>query len=60
MLVHTVFFWLKPELTEEERRLPRGRGILKGISAVEAVYIGTPAPTDRPSSTAATTWGSPC
>lgn len=49
MLVHSVFFWLKPELTEVERAAFRaGVESLKGISAVEAVYIGTPAPTDRP------------
>ena len=50
MLVHSVFFWLKKELSETEReQFAAGIETLKGISCAEAVYIGTPAATaDRP------------
>jgi len=49
MLVHSVFFWLKSDLDVERRAAFRG-GVesLRGIACAEAVYIGTPAPTDRP------------
>lgn len=46
MLVHTVYFWLKPELTPAQRaEFRRGVESLSGIKAVEAVYVGTPAAT---------------
>ena len=46
MLVHTVYFWLKPELTPPQRaEFRRGVESLAGIRAVEAVYVGTPAAT---------------
>lgn len=49
MLVHSVFFWLKPDLTAEQTAEFRaGLESLRGVSSVEAVHIGTPAPTDRP------------
>ena len=50
MLVHTVFFWLKPELTAEQRAdFRRGVESLATISATEKVYVGTPAGVpDRP------------
>jgi hypothetical protein len=49
MLVHTVLFWLKDKLTDDDRaffaaELER----LKGIECAHAVYVGTPAATDRP------------
>ena len=48
MLVHTVYFWLKPELTPAQRADFRvGVESLAGISAVEAVYVGTPAATEK-------------
>ena len=44
MLVHSVFFWLKPEVTAEQRAaMLRGLESLRGIHAVEALYFGTPA-----------------
>ena len=48
MLVHTVYFWLKPELTAEQRAAFRG-GVesLGGISSVEKIYVGTPAKTEK-------------
>lgn len=48
MLVHTVFFWLKPELTDAQRaEFRRGVESLGGIRAVEKIYVGTPAATER-------------
>lgn len=49
MLVHSVFFWLKPGLGDEEVAAFRaGLDSLKGIEVAEAVFVGTPAETDRP------------
>ena len=48
MLYHCVYFWLKPELTAEQRaEFRRGVETLKGIKSVEQVSIGTPAGTVR-------------
>ena len=48
MLVHSVFFWLKPELTDAQRaEFRRGLDSLVGIKAAECVYVGTPAPTPK-------------
>jgi Stress responsive A/B Barrel Domain. len=47
-LVHTVYFWLKAELSDEQRAaFRRGVESLKGIQAAEAVYVGTPAATAK-------------
>lgn len=48
MLVHTVYFWLKPDLTETQRADFRG-GVesLVGIKAAEKVYVGSPAKTAK-------------
>lgn len=49
MLVHAVYFWLKKDLAAEQRAaFHAGVNTLTGIGAVEAVYIGAPAPTFRP------------
>jgi len=49
MFVHSVYFWLKPDLSEEECAEFRvGLESLEGIRAIEEIYIGTPAETDRP------------
>lgn len=49
MLVHAVYFWLKRDLTSEQRTAFRaGVESLKGIASTEAVHIGGPAPTFRP------------
>lgn len=48
MLVHSVLFWLKDDLTSEQvREFQAGLESLKAIEAV-ACHIGTPASTDRP------------
>ena len=48
MLVHTVYFWLKPELTPAQRaEFRRGVESLAGIKAVDAVYVGAPAATEK-------------
>jgi len=50
MLVHSVFFWLKPELSAEQRAdFRKGVESLGTISATDKVYIGVPAGVpDRP------------
>jgi hypothetical protein len=48
MLVHTVYFWLKPDLTAAQRaEFRRGVESLGGIKAVEKIYVGTPAKTEK-------------
>ena len=44
MLVHAVYFWLKPEITAEQRATFRaGLESLRKVNTVESIYIGTPA-----------------
>jgi hypothetical protein len=44
MLIHSVFFWLKPETTPAQREaMLGGLESLRGIKSVEVLYIGTPA-----------------
>ncbi len=46
MLVHSVFFWLKEDRTQDQVAAFReGLETLKDISAAEAVYVGSPAGT---------------
>ncbi len=48
MLIHTVYFWLKPDLTPAQRaEFRRGVESLAAIKAVEKVYVGTPAATQK-------------
>ncbi len=48
MLVHSVYFWLKPELTAAQRAdFRRGVESLAAITAVEQVYVGAPAQTPK-------------
>jgi len=48
MLVHTVYFWLRPDLTSEQRAtFQSGVESLARIAAVEKCYIGTPAKTEK-------------
>lgn len=48
MLVHTVYFWLKPELTAAQLAdFRRGVESLAGIKAVEKLYVGKPAKTAK-------------
>lgn len=49
MLVHSVFFWLKSELTEAQRAEFRTAAeSLADVASADAVYVGTPSTTDRP------------
>lgn len=50
MLVHSVFFWLRSDLSDSERgEFFASIETLRGIEAAEAVYIGVPAPVaERP------------
>jgi hypothetical protein len=46
MLVHTVLFWLRPELTDEQRaNFRRHLEGLKAIETVRQIWVGTPAKT---------------
>ena len=45
MFVHSVFFWLRPDLTDAERaEFDRGIQSLKTVPSVGQVFIGNPAP----------------
>lgn len=47
--IHSVYFWLRPELTAEQREaFVRGLESLRGIETVRHGWIGVPATTDRP------------
>lgn len=50
MLVHSVYFWLKPDLTPAQQAdFRRGVESLGGIKTVDQIFIGTPAGTgERP------------
>lgn len=49
MLVHSVYFWLKDGLTDQQiSEFEEMLDSLKNISCAQAVYTGTPAVTDRP------------
>ena len=47
MLVHTVFFWLKDDLSEEDRQdFLKGLQTLQQIEHAERIHVGTPAATE--------------
>ena len=49
MLVHSVYFWLRDDLSADQLAAFRqGVQSLCSIKAAEAVYVGQPAGTDRP------------
>ncbi len=49
MFVHSVYFWLRADLTPEQRdTFEAGLQSLKAIPDVHTGYVGTPAATDRP------------
>jgi Stress responsive A/B Barrel Domain len=49
MFVHSVYFWLKPDLTDAERdRFHAGVHSLTTIESVRHGFAGAPAATDRP------------
>ena len=48
MLIHSVYFWLKPDLTAAQRATFRkGVESLGGIKSVKQLYVGTPAATEK-------------
>ena len=48
MLVHTVFFWLRPDLTAAQLAdFRRGVATLATIKSVDQCFIGTPAKTEK-------------
>ena len=49
MFVHCVYFWLREDLSDEERRrFVDGVTSLTTIETVRHGFVGTPATTDRP------------
>ncbi len=49
MFVHTVYFWLKADITAEEKSaFVKGVTSLTTISSVKHGWVGVPADTDRP------------
>ena len=49
MFIHSVFFWLRDDLSADERaHFVRGAESLTRISSVRHGWLGVPAPTDRP------------
>lgn len=48
MLTHHVLFWLKADITEEQKTAFRASlQTLEGVETVKSLYIGTPAPIER-------------
>ena len=48
MLVHTVLFWLKNDLTDEERNgFEKELRALQAISSVDQLHVGRPASTTK-------------
>ncbi len=49
MLIHSVYFWLKEDLSESDKRLFVSElNKLSVINGVLAIFIGVPADTNRP------------
>ena len=49
MFIHSVYFWLKPDITaDEEKEFLKRVTALTKISSVKHGWVGTPADTDRP------------
>jgi len=47
--VHTVFFWMKADVTQEQKgAFYQGLMKLKAIDSIETGYVGVPASTNRP------------
>jgi len=49
MFVHSVYFWLKPDLSDAQKaQFRKGLNSLTEIESVFRAFIGKPAPTNRP------------
>ncbi len=49
MFIHSVYFWLREDLTDEQRAAFReGVESLTTMPTVKSGFVGTPAATDRP------------
>ncbi len=49
MFVHSVYFWLRPDLSADDREtFLRGARALTAIETVRHGWLGVPAATDRP------------
>ena len=49
MFIHSVYFWLREDLNDQEReRFIRGVNSLTTIDSVHYAWVGRPAGTDRP------------
>jgi hypothetical protein len=49
MFIHSVYFWLQPDLTEKQRaKFHEGVRSLTSIESVRQGFVGAPASTDRP------------
>ncbi len=49
MFVHTVYFWLKKDLSQEQIKVfEKGVKSLTAIESVKQGFVGKPASTDRP------------
>ncbi|MHB9106164.1 MAG: Dabb family protein [Armatimonadota bacterium] len=58
MLVHSVYFWLKSELTPEQLAdFADGLRSLAAIETVKTIYVGKPVPSDRPVVESSYTYG---
>ena len=49
MFIHTVYFWIKPEATAQQRNqlIVDCQELLGSIPTVQKIYVGTPANTPR-------------
>lgn len=57
MFVHAVYFWLRDDLTPEQRaQFVAGLHALRAIAHVQQGYVGVPAPTSRPVIERGYTW----
>jgi len=49
MLTHHVLFWLKADTSDEQKQAFRkGLESLEKVETIKSIYIGTPAPIERP------------
>lgn len=45
MITHHVLFWLKPEITEQQKtEFKKGLESLQAVESIQAIYVGSPVP----------------